>query len=122
MEQGFLILNQYGVIRPYSLCREEEKVTLLRKWEVTEDLPRRKRRKGVRLGLGDHQGRTVQRARAVTQPSLGAWMSHGHGYVTAMANSGNDEVLVWVERTLWLQEREEVVRLELEGASHGGGT
>lgn len=40
----------------------------------------------------------------------------------SMANSGNDEVLVWVERTPWLREREEVVRLELEGASHGGGT
>lgn len=27
----------------------------------------------------------------MTQPSLGAWMSHGHGCVTSMANSGNDE-------------------------------
>lgn len=64
-----------------------------------------KEKEGGEAGVGGPPGKnSTEGQRAVTQPSLSAWMSHGHGCVTAMANSGNDEALVWVERTLWLQE------------------
>lgn len=74
---------------------------LLRVWEVTENWLRRKKKGGGEDGGWGLPGKNATEGqRAEAEPKLSSWTSPRHGCVAAMANSGNDEGLVWVDLRL----------------------